>query len=486
MKNEIGFVIRNNQTMVVCDSKQLATLRKHFRVRAPGAFYSPAFRQRRWDGFIYYINKTGFIQTGLLPEFITFCINNKWQYEIEDERQPVKPGKLKHDHGTFKLRGYQFQAVKAFKYNAIRDRRSKEFPFQRGILQATTNAGKTAISASLATLYGKKTIYLINRKEYYDEALPMFQKYLPGKVGYINSKGIEWNDFMVCMVPTIHARLPYFEGKLAQFEIVIVDECDMATSKMWQNVLQRFYNAPIRAGLSGTAQVGVLKKDEIKNRQIREFFGEIIYEISGSDLEAKGFSSPIDMEILAGNTTVNYPKDFVNEYTEGIIKNKARNVLIKNLVRKHALKSELPILIITKLHDHVARLHKRLKANLGLDFRIESVHHKTPNRPYIVKQFAEGKIDILVASMILARAKNFPLMQVMINAGAGDSVRNALQMVGRARRTHESKTKTFYYDFFDMGSYLQRHSKHRLFAYRKEKLEPKETYKTIINNAKRK
>lgn len=479
MRAEVGFVIRNNKTLVVCEPHAFKELRNKFRVRSPGAFYSEAFRRRAWDGFIYYIDKNGFIDTGLLPEFIEYCQEQKWQYEIEDERVLIKPKALKHDYGTFKLRGYQFKAVKALKYYSV-GRKSGRVPFQRGILQAATNAGKTAISAAVAKLFGKKTLYLINRKDYYEEALPMFRKYLPGKVGFLNAKGVEWNDFMVCMVPTIHRNLLRFEDKIREYDVVIVDECDLATSKMWTVVLQKLYNTPIRVGLSGTAQVGLLKKDEIKNRKIRSFFGGVIFEIKAEDLEKKGYSSPIEMEILRGNVNSQFKKDFTKEYKRGIILNATRNRLISELVLKHVDEDQVPILIITKNHLHVDKLYNRLMPiSDKAKFTLSRVHHKTLLRQEIVTKFAQGKIDVLVASMILARAKNFPLMKVMINAGGGDSIRNALQMLGRARRTHKSKTKTYYYDFFDKGAYLQRHSKHRILAYRKENLVIKETYKTI-------
>ena len=70
---------------------------------------------------------------------------------------------------------------------------------------------------------------------------------------------------------------------------------------------------------------------------------------------------------------------------------------------------------------------------------------------------------------IIKIGQNMPLMKATINAGGGDSVINTLQLLGRNKRTHESKKRGYYFDFMDQGSYLKRHSKHRRNVFIQEK-----------------
>lgn len=72
-----------------------------------------------------------------------------------------------------------------------------------------------------------------------------------------------------------------------------------------------------------------------------------------------------------------------------------------------------------------------------------------------------------------------PLIKYMQNAASGDSQITALQLIGRAIRKHESKTKVYYEDFWDEGAYLRRHSKHRIMYYKKEGYKVIENWKTI-------
>ena len=60
-----------------------------------------------------------------------------------------------------------------------------------------------------------------------------------------------------------------------------------------------------------------------------------------------------------------------------------------------------------------------------------------------------------------------PLIKCMINAASGDSQINALQLVGRSIRIHKSKKKVYYEDMWDIGYYLEKHSRHRINYYMK-------------------
>ena len=137
-----------------------------------------------------------------------------------------------------------------------------------------------------------------------------------------------------------------------------------------------------------------------------------------------------------------------------------------------------PILIVGRYHQHVENLYENINNRFGDRYSINYIHHKIKKRKEILDHFKEGKIDILVASLIIKLGQNMPLIKYMQNAAGGDSQINALQLIGRSIRMHKSKSKVYYEDFYDKGYYLQRHSKHRIQYYKREGFKILELYKS--------
>jgi superfamily II DNA or RNA helicase len=460
--------INNNKCELVCSPKWLIKIwdEKDFKIRAKGAFYSPAFRSRRWDGMVRAITEGGQFDTGYLPKVIAYLKLNKFNIEYEDFREPFEIDNVPKKLGNAILREHQSQAL-----DIICNHQIDNLSFPRGIIGAATNYGKTILAAGIHKMYNRKTVFLIKEKDLFDQAIQEIPLLLPGQVGIISSKKIEWNNFMICMVPTMYSRIKLIANRLAEYEVCLVDECDLATSKTYTTVLKTLYNAFVKLGLSGSPFV---HKDKVKNEQLRKIFGDLIYTMKNKELIEKGFSTPVKCRILKGNETVKCTGEYALEYELGIIKNKERNRRAVRRAKYHHKFGRFPMLIFTQRHKHTSILFKKIKK---LGYNVEWVHHERKERKQIVEDFRDGKIDILVTSMILKRGMNFPLLKYILNAGGGDSMGNLLQIIGRGTRTHESKKKTVLEDFFDEGAYLKRHSKHRVALLKSEGFEVVEAYK---------
>lgn len=472
-------IVNNNKCRLVGDIKTVMKLRKHayFSFRAKGAFYSPAFRSGRWDGMIRFISETGLFDTGKLPQVVkvlTEELNTK--VKLIDEREDSLTPKIKKKLGEKTLREDQVKVI-----DEIINYKIGPLEFPRGIVFAATNFGKTITSAGIHKAYRSKTLFLLNSKDLFMDAMREMPKLLPGQVGLLASGyPEEWNDFMIVMVQTAKSRLSSIKQKLASYPVVLVDEGDLAVSSTYKAVLECTYNSFVRIALTGSAMVD--KREKQKNEKLRAAFGEIISETRNRELIDKGISSEVLCEVHSGNTEV-FGEDFITEYKEGIICSKERNRKVIKVAIQDVKNNDLPILIITKNHLHVKKLFKRVEKNANLvggtlfGLKIDWVHHEREGRQQIVRKFEEGKIDILVGSYILKRGKNFPLMRSVIHAGAGDSMRGILQLIGRATRKHDSKKHTKFHDFYDEGNYLRRHSKHRISTLKNEKFPIKLLYK---------
>lgn len=462
-------IITNNKAKIEGPVKLIIKLRDHplFAIKAKGAFFSTAFKRGQWDGYIRFITQYGYLDTGKVPQLIKVITEEfKEEVEVIDNREGyIKALTIPREIGDFKTRRYQFQALKAIKYNKV-----EGLPFPRGVVGAATNAGKTYLSCALYKMYNQPTLFLINSKELLEQALEEIPQIIPGEVGYLaSSVGEKWANFMIVMVQTAVARIDQVGNRLAKYKVVLVDECDLATSATYKKVLGYTFNSFVRIGLSGSAFADPRKKEN--NEKLRGIFGDVLFSIKNKEMIEQGFSSNVRVTVMNGNTIVK-EDDYVEEYRKGVIESKERNRKIVKRVKFHRGRGRLPILIIVKNHKHVEVLFKRLSEEESLkDLKIKWVHHKKIDRKKIVKKFKVGAVDILVGSYILKRGKNFPLMKAIINGGGGDSIATVLQILGRATRKHESKEHTYLDDFYDRGKFIRRHSLHRFQTYKNEGLQ---------------
>lgn len=257
-----------------------------------------------------------------------------------------------------------------------------------------------------------------------------------------------------------------YKNTLAKYGIALVDEADEGDSKTYKKILTNLYNCKVRVGLSGTIYMSKYKKDEVKNMNLRSFFGDVIYKITKKEMVEKGYSTPVVIRLYPGSTLPplgSYPE----EYDINITKNKARIKLGIHLMKKAEKFKRLPAIVMFRYHDHGILIHKMFKKAFP-NLRVEMVHGDTKNRKKLIEDFREGKIDILVGSYILKRGKNFPTLRYILNMASGDSQETVSQIWGRLERTHENKKKCFMDDFMDEGRYLKRHSKHRRNYYKAE------------------
>lgn len=470
--------VYNGKSQLTGERADIHELRELYKIKSPNAFWSAAKMSGRWDGYVRYITEErGLVSTGLLPELLELMDKHHYEYEICDKRDRFKDLKevtsIKGNE-LFEHQGIAVKAVLSHKLDSIR--------FIRGIVWAATNAGKSYMMAAVIDSFAtkRKSVILIDEIEVYTQMVNDFKGFFPGEVGEIHKDKCQIDKRIVlAMVPTLKLRFDK-EVKLRQWaqqiDIIQADECDKATSDRWVKCLNPFFNASVRIGYSGTAQ---LHKDPIKNRMIVAFFGPVVYRITNKELVEKDVSTKPIFKIFMGTEEVKIRGDYKGEYDKAITFNVARNKKIWKRVNKNISKDRLPIVIIFKFKKHADELLRLMPNNIKETYTVDYMHSGCTkgHRESVVKKFKEGKLDILLSSYVLKRGKNLPLIKVLINASSGDSHTNLLQILGRLLRKHESKNTVFMEDFFDKGAYLSRHSKHRIRYYKEEGFEVKELYK---------
>ena len=159
-------------------------------------------------------------------------------------------------------------------------------------------------------------------------------------------------------------------------------------------------------------------------------------------------------------------------YDDSITFNKYARKMVYDRLKWNIKQGRYPALVVCKFIAHCEKLCKYFKKKLGSKYNIACVHVDTPSkiRQQIMKDFREGKIDILVSTTIIARGKNFPKLRYLLNAASMDSQEKSIQFLGRLVRTDKSKKKVYLDDLHYPGPYLDRHGKHRKQYYQRQEL----------------
>lgn len=452
-------------------------LYQEFSVRHPNAFYLRT-RQRgmqNWDGKIHYINKHGEFKIGFLPAVYEKCIEYGIKPKVVDMRKPLpKVKRVVTKIGKYKLRPEQEKAVKAIISNQVGNSL-----FQIGVLDYTVNAGKTLIMSSLYLSYKRqlKTLLITNDSDWLNQAREEFKQYLPGEdITFVQGKVLNWSNFTIGMVQSISRNMRFYQHELSKIDMVLVDEADQGGSKQYQNVLTRLFNTRIRIGLSGTIYMSKLAKDKVKNMNLECFFGKVIAEFKLKDSIKKGYSTKTIVKMVPSRPWYgNWESEFVTYkdiYDDSITLNKYAKRMAYARLKWNINQGRYPALVVCKHIAHCENLYKFFKKKLGDAYNIAYVHVNTPSklRQQIMKDFREGRIDILVSTTIIARGKNFPKLRYLLNAASMDSQEKSIQFLGRLVRTDESKNRVYLDDLHYPGDYLSRHGRHRKQYYQKQEL----------------
>jgi superfamily II DNA or RNA helicase len=157
---------------------------------------------------------------------------------------------------------------------------------------------------------------------------------------------------------------------------------------------------------------------------------------------------------------------YVDLYEYGITKNKIRNSLIINEVKKSLEKQEIVLIIIEKI-EHGRILQKMLKhENIESNF----VHGGSDKltRLKIKNNLKIGLNKVAICSRVWKEGINIPSLNKIINACGWKEEKGIIQAVGRGLRTTKTKTEVTLIDFLDPYPYLSEHAIARIQVYIKQ------------------
>ena len=472
--------------IIEATKEEYSLFRDILTVVVPNYFFAKSFINKTWDGKYRFFYKQTF------PTGLTFLLQEKMSITIRKSRSrkllDIRPNILKSKFLTGKY-AYQFDVVQ----QVLRE--------ETGLWHLATNSGKTVIAAALLQILSRKALYLVNSKDLLNQAYNLFTEEMSLPVGRLGAGIEDIATVTIGMPQTIVNRMKTDPVKswLKSVEVVIADECHLASAKTWQTILQKCTNAKYRYGLSGTP----LDRGELDNLKVMAYLGPVVARVTNQELiDRKVSSIPIvefieinhfsekntehfeevkrlkslvritENEKLKEGLKRKLKKLQVQSYplteNECIVNNYARNREIAELT-DHLVNNGEIILILVKRIEHGKILEKMLRRD-GITTVFRSGESTLEERTDSFQSLREKKSQVLVASKIAELGLDIPSLSCIIRASGGKSTVSTLQAIGRGlRNPTEDVNYIRFYDFFDRGvKFLEEHSEQRKKDYERE------------------
>lgn len=439
----------------------MAAVREATSYAVEGAQFSPTYRKGLWDGRKHLLKPaSGAFPTGLV-DLVTHVLDVAGvTYQVIDHRRPPAPQGRTYDLLGVKMEGkYDYQLEAAEKAVAMR----------QGVLRMATNSGKTECACAITQYLKLPTIFMVTTRELLYQARDRFMKRLgatEAEVGLVGDGHWEPGSWVtIATVDTVESR---FETQACQdllknCDVLFVDECHHAGSETWYDVCTSC-PANYRYGLSGTP----MDRTDGANLRLLAAIGPIIVDIGNKFLVERGISAKTDI-IFSRVTAPVLPKRlaYPSAYKQGVVENPHHLALVVDWV-KVFMEAGLSTLVLCEEIAHGKSIDKALWTDTGGVFIPHLFIYgdeKTDVRASALKDFADRKLPVLIASTILDEGVDVPAIDALIVAGSRKSRIKTMQRLGRGLRG----SKLLCVEFANFtNDHLLRHSLTRLEDYKKE------------------
>lgn len=235
----------------LCEPSIAYELKDYFKFSVPGAKFSPAYRNKYWDGFIYLYNPlTQLIYSGLINHIEKFAKSRNYEIEylsdfsaeefsVKEAKDFIEKLKLPEKYA---VRDYQLEAF----IHAIRERRS--------LLLSPTASGKSLIIYLLVRYYASRTLIIVPTTSLVSQLDSDFADYGFESDRFVHRiySGQDKQTNKPITISTWQSLHRMDKKYFEQFDLVIVDEAHLAKAKSITSIMTKLENCKYRFGFTGT------------------------------------------------------------------------------------------------------------------------------------------------------------------------------------------------------------------------------------------
>lgn len=337
--------------------------------------------------------------------------------------------------GGIELRPYQEEARRAVEDQWLAGTR-------RTLLVLPTGTGKTIVFAKITedmVRKGKHVLILAHRGELLDQAADKIKK--ATGLGCSVEKAEEtcigqWFHVTVGSVQSLQQakRLSKFSPDF--FDTIIIDEAHHAISQGYQKVLQHFEQANV-LGVTATPDRGDM-------RNLGEYFDTLAYEYSLPRAIKDGYLSPIKALTVPLKLDLSQVGVQAGDFKVGEIDTALDPYLyqIAEEMRSYCMDRKtvvfLPLIKTSQKFMRILNEH---------GFRAAEVNGNSEDREQVLRDFDDGKYNVLCNSMLLTEGWDCPSVDCVIVLRPTKVRSLYSQMVGRGTRLYPGKKELLLIDF---------------------------------------
>jgi superfamily II DNA or RNA helicase len=244
---------------------------------------------------------------------------------------------------------------------------------------------------------------------------------------------------------------------IGKCDLLLVDECDSATSKKWKQLFWHWFKGRRRYGFSGTP-FDVDKP--VANIVLKEHLGSVIFHVSREHVESTNRIVPVSYTAIAFGNDENIRDKTAYDIAmkEQMIENTSFHKIVMKLAKRSTEDPTFGTLVLVE--------------SKPLGYALESIiegsqficgDHRMKARKAAVSAFEKRETQVLIGGKIVKRGLDLKGgCETLIIATGGKLASDFNQKVGRALRVN-SRGRAQIYDFYFLGNhYLYGHSRRRL------------------------
>ena len=441
---------------IKCDRALTKELSQHFTFFVPNYQYTPAYKNKIWDGQIRLFNvHTGKIYAGLTDYVLQFAKDRNYTVEFESpEIERTSPEDVYSFLKTLNLsigdkeimpHEHQFDAI----HHAINKRRC--------LLLSPTGSGKSLIIYVLLRYYlsklpdDKKILIIVPTTGLVTQMMSDFEDY---------SDLSKWNAKRNChiiysgqskkstkrvIISTWQSIYKLPQSEFDGFGAVIGDECHLFKAKSLTGLLTKLTNTKYRVGTTGT-----LDGTQTHKLVIEGLFGRVKRVVTTKDLMDKNLLSSINIQCISLNHEQNVrmqtKKLKYQEEMDFLVTNENRNIFITELVSK--LKGNT-LVLFNYVEKHGKPLYDMISAGSKATHLIYGGTDVSQREDVRKLMETQTNTNLIASYGTCSTGINIKNINNIVFASPSKSVIRVLQSIGRGLRKSETKNELTVYDISD-------------------------------------
>lgn len=462
---------------IECDSGISFEIGEHFTFNVPGAKFSPAYKNKLWDGKIRLFHlMRGTLYVGLLSHLVKFAAERDYTIEYDNPNdfgedifshnaalEFIKTLDLPHE-----VRDYQLSSF----INAVRRKRA--------LFVSPTASGKSLIIFMLAAyLIQHKVLVIVPTIGLVHQMASDFVSYgCPEDLIYKIYGGQEKSTNAFITITTWQSIYQQPNTWFKQYGVVVGDEAHQFKAKSLVDIMENMTSCQYRFGFTGT-----LDGTQTNKLVLEGLFGPAEQVTTTAELMSANKVAQLNIKSIVLSHDDATRQMFANTknkllYKDEIrflVKSKARNKFLINLVS--SLKNNT--LLLFNFIEHGKLLFDAIKdANPNRQVFLVYGMVEGEERE-AVRKYAEENTDVIIVASYktFSTGINIPSLENVVFGSPSKSRVRVLQSIGRALRLNDQKLSAKLYDVADDISWKSyknisiRHFAERIQMYNQEKFE---------------